>query len=300
MAAKSFPLRFELSRVGYDPFIDFLKGMCIVLIVLNHCIPMDLRSLIGFPIWGSPAVPIFLIIQVFHFYKKGLNAVKLNYRKVWRRIVKPFLIVELFILLVLLCSFWSSNDHAVPSVKEGVYMLTGGPGSYYPWIYLQFAILLPVFRSIFKYKNAYSILFIFILLSQLVEVLCVVCLIPEWFYRLIFFRYVFLIYLGYILASKGYVLTMPIVLLSIISLVITIVFVYAPIESIPFCYHVEAWSTCHWICYIYMAFFMMTFLYVVYSRIPNHPFTILVKKMGVYSYEIYLIQLLFFTLISQI
>ena len=223
MAEKSVPLRFELSRVGYDPSIDFIKGVCIILIVLNHCIPADLRLRIGFPIRGSPAVPIFLIIQVFHFYKKGIYAVKFDFGKVWRRVVKPFLIVELLILLIWLWSFWGDNGNAMPSLKDGVYMLTGGPGSYYPWIYVQFAIILPFFRPIFKCKNAYVIIF-FVLFSQVLELFCVVCTIREWVYRLLFFRYVFLIYLGYLLASKGYIVTWPVVLLSVTSFVMTIVF----------------------------------------------------------------------------
>lgn len=288
-------LKIEFNRYEYDPFVDFLKGLCITLVILNHCIPSDTRFQIGFPFWGSPAVPIFLIIQVFHFYKKGIDSKKTDYVRIWKRIVFPFFFVEFLILAI----WFYNNSFSIPSTKETVYMLTGGPGAYYPWIYLQFAVLLPLFRPLLKIKKTY-ILVVFILLSQLAEVICALCSLPEWIYRLLFFRYVFLVYLGYELASKGYVLNFAIVLLSVISIVSVYMFTYMDVNFYPLFYNIEAWSTCHWICYFFIAYFMFFILKLIYIPIKDSIIIGLIKEIGKYSYEIYLFQLLYFICISDL
>lgn len=69
-------LPITLQKEGYDPFIDYLKGVCIFLVVLAHCLPHT--EYILFPLWGDQAVPLFLLIQVFHAYKHGVDeAVKM-------------------------------------------------------------------------------------------------------------------------------------------------------------------------------------------------------------------------------
>ena len=94
----------KLKSEGYDPFIDFLKGICIVLVILTHCIPSVIRRQTFFAFWGMPAVPIFLIIQVFHSYKKGIDNVKrTDFIKIWQRIIKPFLLIEFLLILIILC-----------------------------------------------------------------------------------------------------------------------------------------------------------------------------------------------------
>ena len=298
MVIKSVSWKFELCRTGYDPFIDFLKGYCIVLVILNHCIPTNVRMQIGFPLWGSPAVPIFLILQVFHFYKRDFDFRKLDFGKMWKRVAKPFLIVELIILFFWQLSFMN-NDGEQPSIKDCLYLFAGGAGSYYPWVYLQFAILLPLLRPLFRLNNSWRI-FVFLLLSQLAEVLCAVCDMPEWIYRLTFFRYLFLIYLGELLASKGLVLNGKTMLIVVVSILSTVVFVYYHIGDNPLTYHVDAWSTCHWICYFYMVYLVMFLIKFIYSCIQNSFLVCYFKQIGKYSYEIYIFQLFYFTCVSPI
>lgn len=289
-------IKIEFNRIGYDPFIDFLKGICIVLIILNHCIPSDLRTQLLFPVWGSPAVPIFFMIQVFHFYKKGIDATRLDFYKMWNRVVRPFLIVEVIIWAILFCMEYSNNT--IPSLKDTLYILTGGPGTYYPWIYIQFALLLPLTRPFVRIKSVYAMI-VFVLFSQFAEMICASFSMPEWIYRLSFFRYIFLVYLGFLLATQGLTLNRTTLMLSIISVVSVFLFSYSSIDFSPYFYHVKAWSTCHWICYVYIAFFVIICLKVIYSYIGNHAFSNFIRQIGKYSYEIYLFQLLYFTCFSE-
>ena len=52
------------NKHGYDPFIDFLKGVCILFIILTHCFPEYLIEYTQFDLWGRTAVPLLILLQV--------------------------------------------------------------------------------------------------------------------------------------------------------------------------------------------------------------------------------------------
>ena len=45
---------YKFKHSGNDFFIDFLKGISIILVVLSHTLPHDLTL---FPIWGGMSFP---------------------------------------------------------------------------------------------------------------------------------------------------------------------------------------------------------------------------------------------------
>ena len=63
--------KIDFKNYGYDPQIDYIKGLCILFVIWTHAINRSELGYILFPYWGDTAVPIFLIIQAFHYYKKG-------------------------------------------------------------------------------------------------------------------------------------------------------------------------------------------------------------------------------------
>ena len=90
------------TKKGYDSFIDFLKAISILLVLLGHTLPGVLHNMIGYRFWMGMAVPVFLCIQAFHYYKRSDS--KINLKKILRRIIKPFIVIELIIVIVLLSS----------------------------------------------------------------------------------------------------------------------------------------------------------------------------------------------------
>lgn len=126
------------KKKEYDEKIDFIKGLSILFVILNHCVE-DLQAIL-FPLWGSPAVTLFILIQVFHVYKKETTSPKIAYRTIWTRILKPFIAVQ-----IILVAFWIlfSDLSITEQLKLIAYKGGKGPGSYYIWIYLQIALLLP-------------------------------------------------------------------------------------------------------------------------------------------------------------
>ena len=80
-----------LNNKGYDLFIDFMKGLCIIWVVLTHSIPYEWQQMIGFPFWGAQAVPMFLLIQSYHYFKHD-ELPSINWSKLFKRIILPFII----------------------------------------------------------------------------------------------------------------------------------------------------------------------------------------------------------------
>ena len=159
--------RIEFKRNEYDPQIDYIKGICILFVIWTHCISRDELGYMLFPYWGDTAVPIFLLIQVFHYYKKEINVRMPSAIKLWKRILRPFIIM---IALMFLVQFFIYYNVTNGSFSPSLYWDKRGPGSYYIFIYLEFALIIPLFAPLFKKLSINWLFIIFILLSQLAEV----------------------------------------------------------------------------------------------------------------------------------
>ena len=145
--------QIQLNTTGYDPFLDFLKGFCILSVICNHCLGPQ-KDMLLFPYWGQLAVPLFLLLQVFHVFKRPYSPLNRQaWGKMLRRVMIPFLVVTLieFILYALF------KSDSLLSLAKGTLLRGGiGPGSYYAWIYLQFFVPLPLvywFTSKYKVNN---------------------------------------------------------------------------------------------------------------------------------------------------
>ncbi len=87
----------SFNKTGYDPFIDFLKAYSIICVVIAHILPAEFYKYILFQVWGDMQVPMFVLIQVFHAYKKGLKP-QLNWSILFKRICFPFAAIQAFII----------------------------------------------------------------------------------------------------------------------------------------------------------------------------------------------------------
>lgn len=186
------------NKAGYDPSIDYLKGVCILLVVLTHCIPTGIQKTLLFPIWGLPAVPLFILIQVFHAYKRGTDVGVVKWGKLWERIIKPFLIVELLIGVILFVKIIIKDFYTYAELKACLYnyLINGGrgPGSYYPWIYMQFALLLPATGKVLRKFSLMQLAIGFAICSMVIELVVNLTGMSHYLYRVLFLRYVFIIF----------------------------------------------------------------------------------------------------------
>ena len=283
-----------LNKNGYDPFIDFIKGFCIVSVVLTHSLPTVCQDYLLFMLWGGMAVPLFLLIQVFHSYKAGLDSQKrILSLKMVKRIVIPFLLTLCFVGVVRVLKGHSINDVVVKFL-----MGEGGPGSYYPWIYIEIAVLLALFRLFLKRLKCFQIFLFFGALSVLLEYFCSTTAIAPWLYRITFFRYVFLIALGIDWVYNGIRLDKKRLFLSIISVCFIVYFQYFNPDLEPFFFR-TAWKSFHWVCYFYVAYLLMFALRLVYVRMSRLWVNEFLLMCGKYSYEIFLFQMVVFNFVRK-
>lgn len=250
-----------------------------------------------FPYWGDTAVPLFFVIQAFHYYKKDTGIRMPSIPKLLKRILWPFIIT---ICLMFLMQFFIYYDITNGSFSPILYWDKRGPGSYYIPIYLEFAFIIPLFAPLFKRLSIKWTFLIFVILSQLLEFIACISRCPDSIYRVIFFRYTFVIFIGYLLATKGLVINKLSIAAGVIGIFALYLFNYTEIDLEPLFYtSLSNWKYCHWICYLYISYIFLWIIKQSYSYlIPHKGIATYIEEVGKYSYEIYLFQIFYYTIIG--
>lgn len=278
------------STVGYEPFIDYLKGIAIIGVIWLHCMPLQDKMLA--PLWCGMSVSLFLLVQVFHVCRHGSYSVRFsNPKKLWWRIVAPMLF---FTIALGLIHFFGGGRYAGgirQTIMDGGY----GPGCYYPWIYIQFAILLPLVGRLSKLVPRRIGWGIFVF-SVIIEVICAYIEMPEWLWRILFFRYTFLMWLGYDVVKHGIRLSPLSLLLSGLSVVFILYAYYGDINISPWLIK-NGWKVEHWPAYFYPAYLLLWLIRTSYNYIQVSLKSLLCI-VGKSSYEIFLCQMFFFALVA--
>lgn len=256
----------HLNNKGYDPFIDFMKGLCIICVVLTHSIPYEWQQIIGFPFWGAQAVPIFLLIQSYHYFKNE-ELPPIKWRKLFKRIVLPFVLVQTVIVLYIFVAYFCGSGMLTTPLLSLIMSGGEGPGSYYIWIYIQFALIFLPLCGWFQKKVHLSDIqlgIIFIIVSEGLEILCSYWHPNNLIYRLLAFRYVFLIYGGYLWAQHGIKCNLKTITLSLLSIIVIYMLQYKHYTFEPWLFDTP-WSYFHW-CSYFLAIFLLMFIANVFYK----------------------------------
>ncbi len=191
-----------------NQFIDVLKGICIIFVIITHYNWSNAARLkYFFPFWIDMAVPIFMIISGYvyanSFTRKNIDSIGKAYNlqftidKIIRYTI-PFLIaysVEIIILAV------SQKGISLASIFWGLWQGGFGAGSWYFPIMIQFVFTFPVIFFIIKKYDAYGLF-----LCGIINI--IYALIPKPFgmsyacFRLLLFRYILVIAFGCYLYLK--------------------------------------------------------------------------------------------------
>ena len=294
--AKEMHIKFQTT--GHDEFIDFIKSYAILCVILGHTFP--LLDKIGYGIWAGMQVPLFILIQTFHYLKKE-RSFKINISKILGRVAVPFIIAEILTFIVALLV---KKENASILIQEFIQKGGYGPGSYYPYIYLQITLLLPFFAILLKHSSTVqwfrvqssefrvqSLLIVFLLLSEGCEILFSLTNFPDTIYRILAIRYIFLIYLGWLWVKDGVIINKTTILLSVLSLCAIIYFEYGPIDNEPWFYS-TGWRFHRWPCYFFVANGFIAILHYVWKYLKNNKFIVnAVKTIASATYEIFLMQM---------
>ena len=282
--------KITFCKEGHDVFIDYLKGVCILWVVMTHAFNSLIHDYTLFFLWGDMAVPIFLLIQCVHVYKRDEAPKPLNWTKIYHRIIRPFLILQLLIFILGLTAQYLRHQPLTDFVVDFLTLGGKGRGSYYVKMYLQFAILIPLLYPLFK-KNSLvggGVLILFSVIFEVVFSYLDCYILWQW----LCLRYLMLLYLGFVIARNGIDMNVKTILLSLFSIVVILWFQYSDIKLSPFFYD-NPWKDFHWPIYFYVAFMLLFMLHRLYSFLPEK-LNSLLSVMGRHSYEIFLFQMLVF------
>ena len=277
-------ISIELKKSGYEPFLDFLKAYAIICVLLGHTFIPFLNK-IGYPFWGGLQVPIFALIQAFHILKKP--SYSLNFKKLFIRIILPFFIFQIGIILVFLIKNTSFNQIVNMLFWGGGY----GPGSYYPWIYIQLVLILYLVRPILTKGNLVMQAIMWIGICEGFEIIESYANVSDLIHRLSATRYLFLIFLAWIWIKNGIVINKFTLFLSILSMFSIAYFLYCDFNNEPFFYN-TVWSYHRWPCYFYVSIllcYLLNILYKMMSKVSCLDKAI--KLLAKCSYEIFLVQM---------
>ncbi len=203
-------------KYSHNQAIDLLKGVCIIFVVFTHFSwTAKERLVMGIPFWIDMAVPIFMLISGYvntlSYNRKQIKsfadayAVK-NWLKSFVRYTVPYLIIFLLeaVVICIASSLKLVPDMTVKWYEYITALFTGGwgQGSYYYPVLLQFLVFFPCIYFVVK-KYAVKGLLACLLANLLWEVVKIPLQISVAFYRLNFFRYIYLVAFGVYTALYG-------------------------------------------------------------------------------------------------
>lgn len=285
------PIKFDFSK-NVELF-DYIKGWSILFVILTHCWPRSFRSHILFCTWGQMAVPLFLLISTALFFKKNeVPSLSITLSKLYKRVIKPYIYLELVVLIFSLLLGIHSFSSAISFL---VYKGGFGPGSYYVPMFVIYSLMI-LFSFIFfnSTRNIVCFCVIIVVLSFLA-----ILLLPVSLYRILPFRYLFLIPLGYMWAKKGICLSLFTLILSIVSFFFLLIFHYSTISFYPIFWTEQPWDYANWICYFWPAYFL-PFIFRDLMRRIFLKTNLLFEWAGKRSFEIFLLQMTLFFWIRRL
>jgi peptidoglycan/LPS O-acetylase OafA/YrhL len=196
------------NTVNRNSCLDILKGICILMVVLTHYNWTGDETLkLLFPFWVAMAVPVFIIISGYvytlSYERNGISEMSgcYGYRFVANKLIRyliPYSAVCIIDLAVMILNKSVNPWGVLVSFFDG----GQGPGSYYTPIMIQFIFVFPFVFQIIKKWDFNGVVICFFL-NVFYEVLQRCLLITGTTYRLLLFRYLFLMGVGcYICIGK--------------------------------------------------------------------------------------------------
>lgn len=207
--------------------IDVIKGIAIILVLITHYEwTADQRKIFVFPFIINMAIPIFTVITGYVYslslQKRGVAHLEDAYPwwEILKRVVRYTLPVMVVIFWELVDPHFSINPGLIEKIRWAIDG-TVGKGSYYYPVMMQLIFVFPLIYFMIEKKE--TGLFIAFITNAVYELIIWAYGIPTGSYRLLMFRYVFLIASG-VYAFKGYRLP---VWLSILMTAVGIAFISA-------------------------------------------------------------------------
>lgn len=281
-------------------FLDMLKMVCVVMIIITHVSWSNSeRNSFVFPFIIDMAVPIFMIISG---YLRTNKIEKIGFKKfisirnslmsLGNLMIAYLMVAVVEIIAAILTSHFNLGFDSSYIQSPAVFfkwLFTGlsGPGSYYIPVMVQLIIYYPLIWFLVKRFKSIGLITAFAM-NLAYEAIVYQCSMDPSLYRLLIFRYTFLIALGvYFAMAEGKRCDN---IIAIILLVLGILFITINFYIKPFTLF-QAWKTTSMLC-VPFAYGVIYFLKKYFGNIEYNKFFVIGKA----SLHIYLAQMVFFAL----
>jgi len=286
--------------------IDLIKGLAIIAVVTQHTLRLDIQIAIGSNFHIYQAVPIFILLMGLNsarsFKARGLTSLREMYSRgqLLRRYKR--LLIPLFIAFnaSLVLGIWMTMRYGPGQLYFGPFSLLGnlptpGTGNYFIGLALQFVLVFPLLYWLYRKKpwlmlvSAFAIDAAFVLLASRSGIICAYPKLYAWN----ILRFLSIIALG-IWLSDGMSLRSRRNAFLVPGIVISIAYLAAN--------QLYGWNMPHTFpvarTQLFLTFFYPVLLVIVGMRylpakLDNKP-TALLAKVGIASFNIYLVNELLF------
>ncbi len=272
--------------------LDVLKGVCIVFIVITHFAWRDEERLqYGFPFWIDMAVPIFMCISG---YVNGLSLQKRQIGAFSQAYAVPELVRKLlrftvpFLIVFVAEEIWLGLDGklSLGAWQTVLRFLQGGTGvgSYYYPILVQFVFVFPIIYAIIR-RHDLKGLILCTGVNFFYELLQTAYQFNGASYRLLVFRYIFVIAFGcYLAIGKKQVPFIAYVISFVVGVLFIVLVCYGNYQP----YVLTQWTRTSFVASFYIV--PICALLIKRVRISFLP----LEWLGKASYHIFLVQMLYY------
>lgn len=276
----------------YNFNVDIIKAFSIISVLIIHTFDLQTKSSMFYAYHILQAVPLFLLVSASLYATGTLNKkidLSMEYNrsvlfKKLKRILMPYIPIIIFQVIVLSIM---RKKQSILSIVLSVLSGGWGPGGYYIPLMIQVIFLLPVLRIMVEKYNS-KVLYLTFVFNMLYELLAYYDIVYSEIYRLLVFRYVFLLVLGIFFVKNHVKATRFWIVLAVSSCIY--------ITAIEY-FNLPSFANIGWRSQNIYAFFypFLLFVFVMNSRIKTSRLVeSVIKNIAQASFHIYLVQMVYF------
>lgn len=279
-------------------FLDVLKGICILLVILTHFDWVEAERLkYFFPYWMNPAVPIFMITSGYvyteSFKRKNVSTFKQAYalKGIMDKAIRYTVPLILIYIIEIPLKIWVFQRPLTLNQILSQFLIGGwGPGSYYYTYMMQFIFVFPlIYFAIRKWD------FVGLVLCGAANIFYEVIKVPMGMtgdtFRLIVLRYIFAMALGCYFSMGKFKIKKW---MGVLSFVFGAVWIYAVCYGGYKPLFFFRWSRTSMLAVFYIA--PITYLLIKKCTWECKPLALIGKA----SYNVFFVQMVFFHMANRI
>ncbi len=292
--------------------IDVIKGFAIISVIILHSV--DEKELLNtysvLHIWQ--AVPLFMVLMGLNagmsvFNKKPQFSelyTKTYFKKKFERIIIPFLIIFGLSIVLGFIWYWITGQYKIEFRKSNLMgvLPVAGPGNYFITLTFQSILLLPVIKYVFKWRPFVALISLvvlevaFLLISDDLQLFTR----NKYLYSAAFPRYFSAIAFGLVLSKLVFrqARATKITLITSAALISGVYLLEMMYGDLDLPQIKEEWKTQNVLTFSYAACIILL-LFKALPDYSNNWFLRFLAIMGKSSYHIFLLQIVYFGLISD-